>query len=136
VYDDVELPYPDAKVAEKLCIGGACYYYLFPNEDANYNTDVINEAIGNHIDMMNTFLLTEVVPNIHKYLPKSCALVLGNKEALLWFIYCNDAIANNFLPENFRNRVKKELREKLTALGSPPVNDNFNPICRVPASGC
>jgi hypothetical protein len=30
VYDDVELPFPDAKVADKLCIGGPCYYYLFP----------------------------------------------------------------------------------------------------------
>ena len=26
VYDDVELPFPDAKVADKLCIGGPCYY--------------------------------------------------------------------------------------------------------------
>jgi hypothetical protein len=26
VYDDVELPYPDAKVAEKLCGGGPCFF--------------------------------------------------------------------------------------------------------------
>jgi hypothetical protein len=25
-YEDTELPFPDAKVAKKLCIGGACYY--------------------------------------------------------------------------------------------------------------
>ena len=25
-YDDEELPYPDAEVAEKLCIGGACFF--------------------------------------------------------------------------------------------------------------
>jgi hypothetical protein len=24
VYDDVELPYPDVKVADKLCVGGPC----------------------------------------------------------------------------------------------------------------
>ena len=28
VYDDVELTYPDAKMANKLCIGGPCYYLL------------------------------------------------------------------------------------------------------------
>ena len=30
VYNDVELPYPDAKVAEKLCGGGACFYTVDP----------------------------------------------------------------------------------------------------------
>jgi DUF1365 family protein len=29
----LELPYPDAKVANKLCFGGPCYY-LLPVEDA------------------------------------------------------------------------------------------------------
>jgi hypothetical protein len=27
-YDDVELPYPNCKVAEKLCIGGPCFYLI------------------------------------------------------------------------------------------------------------
>ena len=27
-YDEVELPYPDCKAAEALCIGGACYYVM------------------------------------------------------------------------------------------------------------
>ncbi len=27
-YDDVELPYPDCKVAEKLCIDGPCFYLV------------------------------------------------------------------------------------------------------------
>ena len=26
IYDDTELPYPDAKVCEMLCIGGPCFY--------------------------------------------------------------------------------------------------------------
>ena len=34
VYDNVELPYPDAKVANKLCIGGPCFY-LPPGEQAS-----------------------------------------------------------------------------------------------------
>ena len=49
VYDDVELPYPDAKVAEKLCGGGPCFYVSDPGLDAT---------------MMNTFVLSHVVPNI------------------------------------------------------------------------
>ena len=62
-YDNIELPYPDAKVAEKLCIGGACcYYYLFPNEDPNLNGVVLDDTIGNHIEMMKMFILTEVCP--------------------------------------------------------------------------
>ena len=33
VYNDVELPYPDAKVAEKLCGGGAFFYTVDPRFD-------------------------------------------------------------------------------------------------------
>ena len=32
-YDDVELPYPNAKVAEKLCGGGPCFYLCNPTLD-------------------------------------------------------------------------------------------------------
>ena len=65
VYDDLELPYPAAKVAEKLAIGGACYY-LFPNEDSSVNGGVIDGAVGNNIEMMKTFVLSGVAPNIRK----------------------------------------------------------------------
>ena len=111
MYDDVELPYLDAKVGEKRCIGGACYY-LFPNEDVN-----------NFNGGFKTFILTEVVPNVRKRLPESFALVLD--KALSWFIYCNDAVTNNFLPENFRNQVKNDLSDLLTASGSPPCRRKF-----------
>ena len=37
VYDDVELPYPDAKVAQILATGGPCYY-LLPEEMHLTNT--------------------------------------------------------------------------------------------------
>jgi hypothetical protein len=37
MYDDVELPYPDAKVAEKLC-GGPCFYVSDPGLDATMGT--------------------------------------------------------------------------------------------------
>ena len=38
IYDDIELPYPDAKVAEKLCIGRSCFYLIREN---NGNCDKI-----------------------------------------------------------------------------------------------
>ncbi len=130
VYDDVELPYPDAKVAEKLCFGGACFY-LFPNEDANVNGRVVDAAIGNNIEMLKTFVLTQVVPNIRRRVPESCALVLG--KAFLWFIHCDDAVSENFLPEEFNRRIKLELKEILAASGGVDVEiENFNPIRQVP----
>jgi hypothetical protein len=130
VYDDVELPYPDAKVAEKLCIGGACFY-MFPNKDANVNGGVVDATIGNNIEMLKTFVLTQVVPNIRRRVPESCALVLG--KAFLWFYYCNDAVSENFLLEEFKRRIKLELKEILAASGGVDVEiENFNPIRRVP----
>jgi hypothetical protein len=45
----VELPYPDCKVTEKLCIGGPCFYLID-------NSFVKSTA-------MNTFILTKVVAN-------------------------------------------------------------------------
>jgi hypothetical protein len=103
---------------------------LFPNEDSGSVNGVVDETMGAQIEMLKTFILEQVVPNIRKRLPESCALVLG--KALLWFIYCNDAISNNFLPEQYKNQIQNELNEILTASGSFVDGDNFNPICRVP----
>jgi hypothetical protein len=120
VYDDVE----------KLCIGGACFY-LFPNKDVNVNGGVVDATIRNNIEMLKTFLLIQVVPNIRRRVPESCALVLG--KAFLWFIYCDDAVSENVLPKEFKRRIKLELKEKLAASDGVDVEiENFNPICRVP----
>jgi len=89
VYDDVELPYPDAKVAEKLCNGGACFYVC---------RDGLDEA------MMNEFILSQVVPSIRKRLPDSACLVLG--KALLWLIY--SSVAHDYIPIDMIERVKSE----------------------------
>ena len=62
VYDDVELPYPDAKVAEKMFGGGPYFYVLDPGLDST---------------MMNTFVLSRVVPNIRTQLPELAYLVFG-----------------------------------------------------------
>lgn len=89
VYDDVELPYPDAKVAEKLCGGGPCYYLCDPTLDTT---------------MMNSFVLSHVVPNIKKRLPESACLVLG--KALLWLI-CSPVV-DEYVPEDLKRHVLSE----------------------------
>jgi hypothetical protein len=84
VYDDIELPFPDAKVAGKLCIGGPCKYVL---KDGSSVTDA--------------FLLQHVVPNIRKRFAADVALVLA--KPLLWMIFSDGS--TSYLPETTRNRV-------------------------------
>ncbi len=83
MYDDVELPYPDAKVAEKLYDAGLCFYVSDPGRD---------------VTMMNTSVLSRVVPNIRKRLLESACLVLG--KALLWLIW--SPVADEFIPSDFK----------------------------------
>jgi hypothetical protein len=59
VYDDVELPFPDAKAAGKLCVGGPCKY--------------ITDGSG----VTDDFLLQQVVPNICTRFPAEVAKVLA-----------------------------------------------------------
>jgi hypothetical protein len=108
---------------------GACFY-LFPNEDSSVDGGVVDDAAGVNIEMMKAFVLFQVVPNIRQRLPDLCALVLG--KAFLWFIYCNDAVSDNFVPEDFKHQIKTELGEIITALGVDVERKNFNPIHRVP----
>jgi len=84
VYEDTELPYPDAKVAEKLCIGGPCFY-LFPEELTNNNAESEDECTSTVV-MLKTFILSNVVPNVRQRLPDSAALVLGKALATLAFL--------------------------------------------------
>jgi hypothetical protein len=108
-YDDVELPYPDCKVAEKLCMGGACYY-------------VIDSAVCDS-NILKTFILTKVVPNIRQRLPDSAAIVLG--KALLWLVY--SSVSCNFISTVERDRVKTDLSETGIV-----IVDGQNPIAKVP----
>ena len=105
IYDDVELPYPDAKVAEKLCGGGACYYICDPTLDAT---------------MMNAFVLSHVVPNIKKRLPDSACLVLG--KALLWLI-CSP-VADDYVPEALKQKVLSEWEH----VRGDDVDEELSPI--------
>ncbi len=108
VYNDVELPYPDAKVANKLCIGGPCYY-LLPGEDAIHGD---NNAIDTTM-MTQTFMLRSgVLPNMQKQMSELCSLLPD--KALLWYLYssdCNDVCSNSVLLTNMQAAVKSELNE-------------------------
>ena len=134
VYDDTELPYPDAKVAEMLCIGGPCYY-LFPEELNVTNMTEDNEVAAGvpMIAMMKTFILTNVVPNIRKRMSDAVALVLG--KALLWLIFppYHD-ITHHVVPQDFKQRIQMEWKEIITATVVEVDCDNalYNPINRVP----
>ena len=108
-YDDVELPYPDCKVAEKLCIGGACYY-------------VIDSSVCDP-NILKTFILSKVVPHIRQRLPDSAAILLG--KALLWLVY--SSVACNFMTATDRDRVKQDLVDTGIV-----IVDGKNPIAKVP----
>ena len=94
-YDDLELPYPDCKAAEALCMGGACYYYV-----------IKNNAICNS-NTLATFILTKVVPNIREQLPDLAAILLG--KAVLWVVY--SSVASTYIDDEWRDRIKQDLEE-------------------------
>jgi hypothetical protein len=54
--------------------------------------------------MMNTFVLSRVVPNIRKQLPESACLVLG--KTLLW-LSCSP-VADEYIPTDFKRDVLSE----------------------------
>ena len=85
-YIDNSIPYPDAKVAAILCIGGAVKYSV--RTGTNINSD---------------FILTHVCPNIKNTFPREVSLVLGT--ALLWEFY-DDGISQIF-PQDIVDAVKR-----------------------------
>ena len=89
VYDDIELLYPDAKVAKNLCDDGPCFYVSHPGFDAT---------------MMKTFVLSRVIQNIREQLPKYACLVLCT--ALLWLICL--PVADEYVPSKFKHEVLLE----------------------------
>ena len=74
VYDDIELPYVDAKVAGCLCMGGPCKYVL-----------------KNNSGVTNNFILEYVTPNIALRLGDEVAVRLGT--ALLYYIFTAEGAA-------------------------------------------
>jgi hypothetical protein len=132
VYDDVELPFPDAKVADKLCIGGPCYY-LFPDE-LLATTAAVGDGTGDTslTPVLKTFILSNVVPNIRKVLSEDASLVLG--KAMLWMIYSPFDAANEIVPKLIKDQIQLEWNEIVLA-SDPGIDCNspfYNPIQRVP----
>ena len=70
-YDDVELPYVDAKVAGSLCMGGPCKY------------TIIDKYVNDH------FILNYVVPNMKERVSKNVCIILGT--ALLYYCFTHEA---------------------------------------------
>jgi hypothetical protein len=100
VYDDIELPFPDAKVAGKLCIGGPCKY-------------VIKEGSG----VTDDFLLQHVVPNIRARFPADVATVLA--KPLLWMLFSSE---RNYLPQAMRDRIQTAYNNiRVLPAGENPV---------------
>ncbi|KAI2497750.1 hypothetical protein MHU86_16745 [Fragilaria crotonensis] len=120
VYDDTELPYPDAKVGAVLCGGGPCIYKTNPAVDSA---------------MMDSFVLSHVVPNARKRLPDSACLVLG--KALMWMI--TSPFADDHIPVEFKDKVlsdwahvcggDSELDAEQSAIYKNPVQ-NWRLRCR------
>jgi hypothetical protein len=65
VYDDIDLPFPDVKVAGKLCLGGPCKH-------------VVKEGSG----IMDAFLPEHIAPNIRTRFPDDVTIFLA--KVLLW----------------------------------------------------
>ncbi len=127
VYEDTELPYLDAKVADKLCFGGACYY-VFPEEVTNTAAEEGESTTA----MTKTFIVSKVVPNIRKRLPDLAALVLG--KALLWLIYSPYNTTNHLVPQAFKDRIRWDLNAIVTATvrGVDCNAPDYNLIRQVP----
>ena len=107
LYIDAHLPFPDAKVAASLCLGGPVKYEL--RRDSRISDD---------------WLLEHVAKNIHSLFPRRMALVLG--KALLWGI-CDDDVAVFIDPATVQ-RVRAEVRN----LNNCFSEDNINPVKKIP----
>ena len=102
-YIDSTIPYPDAKVAASLCVGGAIKYVL--RGESRISDD---------------WLVQNVSSNIGRLFPQPMAVVLGN--ALLWGI-CDDEF-HHFIDAALVDRVRTAVR----ALNNCYSNDNLNPV--------
>jgi hypothetical protein len=105
IYDDVELPFIDAKVGGILCIGGPCKYK-------------IQEGSG----ITDDFILENVMTKARTRVGDNVAKVLG--KALLWYIMdpCSDGDIPDFLSLRIKNAYQY----------IQLLPENVNPIKRVP----
>jgi hypothetical protein len=105
VYDDVELPYPDAKVAGLLCVGGPCKYIM--REDSG---------------VTDQFILEYVTVKARTRVGDQVALVLG--KALLWYIF--DPEGEDDVPTVVKQRVQNAYSHIQV------LPEGTNPVKKVP----
>ncbi|KAI2499452.1 hypothetical protein MHU86_15036 [Fragilaria crotonensis] len=106
VYMDVNLPYPDAKVASILCVGGPCKYVV------KEGSGVTDQWLGEH-----------VVPSLleHRRIHRSVSLVLARP--ILWA--CFDARMESAMPVELRTRIREAYA------GIRVLEADVNPVDRV-----
>ena len=106
-YIDVALPYPDAKVATVLCIGGAIMYDL-------------KEGVG----ISDEWLLQNVSCNIGILYPRPVAVVFG--KALLWGVFDEDV--SKLMDQRYVDRV----RTAFARVDSNTLDEGVCPVRKVP----
>jgi hypothetical protein len=106
VYDDIELPYPDAKVAGLLCNGGPCKY------------QVLEES-----GVTDAFILQYVTPHVRTRTGDPTAIVLGR--ALLWYTFSEFGDAD--LPLDLFQRINEAYKE----IGND-LPEGTNPVKKIP----
>ena len=106
VYESLEQPYYDAKVAAVLCIGGPIKYQLVPGSG-----------------ITDQWLMEHVVPSIHQYFGEHSKVprVLGL--ALLW------AIMDGSLDDRLPSYIRDQPRAAYAALRRLP--EGVNPVRKV-----
>jgi len=110
-YISINLPYPDALAAHKLCGSkGSCRYRP-------------------QVDLTNSFILEKIVPNCHRLLGNPAALPLGY--ALLWSAF-HDKFHHNeespLIPPYLRDRLVAAFEAEYGTIDS---QNKDNPIKRV-----
>ena len=108
VYDDVELPFPDAKLAGLLCPGGPIRYAIMPGSGVT-----------------RAFLVDRVVPRIKAKFGSDVAYVLGG--AVLWALY---SPYYRMMPGWLRDDIR------LAYADVKPDGFNENPMQKIPLIIC
>ena len=107
-YIDGCLPYPDAKTASSLCVGGAVKY-----------------ALRRSSRVSDDWLLENVSSNIARVFPRPVAVVLG--KALLWAI-CDEE-ASTLVDTTMVERVRSAVR---SLNGCYNQETGMNPVVKIP----
>ena len=105
-YIDIDLPYPDAKVASVLAIGGPVKYEL-------------RDGCG----LTDQWILDNTGAHIGKVFPEGIAIVLG--KALLWGVY--DDTITSILDSTMVATVRNEVERRTNSV----LNVGVNPVQKV-----